>query len=195
MPAFVRWPGRIPAGRVLNGVVSHQDWLPTMLAAAGVPDIKERLVRGHDADGRRFKVHIDGYDMLSYLGGQSAESPRKEFFYVSDDGQLVALHYQDWKLVFMEQRAKTMQIWAEPFVSLRIPKIFHLRRDPFERADESSNTYWDWVADHAFILVPAQAYVGELMASFKAFPPRQKPASFNLDRVMEELVEGGVSSH
>jgi arylsulfatase len=195
VPAFVRWPGKIPAGRVLNGIVSHQDWLPTMLAAAGVPDIKERLLRGHDVDGRRFKVHIDGYDMLQHLGGQSAESPRKEFVYVSDDGQLVALRYQDWKLVFMEQRAKTMQLWAEPFVQLRIPKIFHLRRDPFERADENSNTYWDWVSDHAFVLVPAQAYVEELGASFKTFPPRQKPASFNLDRVMEELEEGGVRSH
>jgi arylsulfatase len=195
VPAFVRWPGHFAAGTILNGVISHQDWLPTLLAAAGVPDIKERLLHGHDAGDKHFHVHIDGYNLLPYLSGQSEISPRKEFFYVNDDGQLVAVRYDDWKVVFMEQRAKTLALWAEPFVALRIPKIFNLRRDPFERADENSNTYWDWMIDHGFILVPIQAYVGQLLGSLKAFPPRQKPASFNLDRIMEELTIGGVSSH
>ena len=195
VPAFVRWPAKIPGGRILNGIVNHQDWLPTLLAAAGVPDIKERLLHGHDAGDKHFQVQIDGYNMLPYFTGQSAESPRKEMFYISDDGELVAVRYEDWKCVFMEQRARTLMLWAEPFVPLRVPKIFNLRRDPFERADENSNTYWDWVLDHAFILMPMQGYVGQLIESFKAFPPRQKPASFNLDRVMEELTVGGVSSH
>jgi arylsulfatase len=195
VPAFVRWPGRIPAGEVRNGIFSHQDWLPTLLAAAGLPDVKERLLHGHDAGERTFNVHVDGYNMLPYLTGQSEESPRKEIFYVDDDGQLVAVRYQDWKVVFMEQRAKTMALWAEPFVPLRVPKIFNLRRDPFERADENANVYWDWLLDHAFILVPIQVYVRQLMETLRAFPPRQKPAAFNLDRVMEELTAGGVSSH
>jgi arylsulfatase len=195
VPAFVRWPGKFAGGRILNGIVNHQDWLPTLLAAAGVPDINERLLHGHDAGDKHFHVHIDGYNMLPYLSGQSVESPRKEMFYVNDDGELVAVRYEDWKLVFMEQRAKTLQLWAEPFVPLRIPKIFHLRRDPFERADDNSNVYWDWVLDHAFVLLPMQAYVAELMQSFTMFPPRQKPAAFNLDRVMEELTVGGMSSH
>jgi len=195
VPAFARWPGTIPVGRVLNGLFSHQDWLPTMLAVAGVSDIKERLLHGHDAGAKHFQVHLDGYNMLPYLTGKSEVSPRDEFFYVDDDGQLVAVRYQDWKVVFMEQRAKTMQLWAEPFVPLRVPKIFNLRRDPFERADENSNTYWDWVLDHAFILVPIQSYVEKLMGSLESFPPRQKPSSFNLDRVMDELSTGGISSH
>jgi arylsulfatase A-like enzyme len=195
VPALARWPGVFPAGKVLNGIVSHQDWLPTILAAAGVTDVKERLLHGHAAGDRTFEVHLDGYNMLRYLGGEVDESPRKEVFYVNDDAQLVALRFEDWKLVFMEQRARTLALWAEPFVSLRIPKIFHLRRDPFERADESSNTYYDWLIDHAFLLVPAQAYVQSLLASFRQFPPRQKPAVFNLDRVMEQLAEGAIASH
>jgi arylsulfatase A-like enzyme len=195
VPAFARWPGRFPAGKVLNGIVSHQDWLPTLLAAAGVPDIKDRLLHGHEAAGKTFEVHLDGYNMMRYLTGESDDSPRKEVFYVSDDGDLLAMRYQDWKVVFMEQRAKTLQLWAEPFVPLRVPKIFNLRRDPFERADENSNTYWDWCIDHAFILVPVQAYVMGMSESLRSFPPRQKPAAFNLDRVMEQLTEGGIQSH
>jgi arylsulfatase A-like enzyme len=195
VPAFVRWPGRIPARTVYSGIFSHQDWLPTLLAAAGLPDVKERLIHGHDAGPKHFRLHVDGYDMVPYLTGESEESPRKEFFYVDDDGQLVAVRYEDWKVVFMEQRAKTLKLWAEPFVPLRIPKIFHLRRDPFERADDNSNTYWDWLLDHAFVLVPIQAYVRNMADSLRDFPPRQKPAAFNLDRVMAELESGGVSSH
>lgn len=195
VPAFARWPGRFPAGTVLNGICSHQDWLTTLLAAAGVPDVKERLLYGHTAGDKTFEVHLDGYNLLPYLTGESAVSPREEFFYVDDDARLVAIRYQDWKLVFMEQRAHRLALWAEPFVPLRIPKIFNLRRDPFERADTDSNTYWDWVLEHAFMLVPAQAYVAKLLDSFRDFPPRQKPAAFNLDRVLETLSEGGVSAH
>lgn len=190
VPAFVRWPGKFPAGVTLNGLMSHQDWLPTLLSVAGERDAKDKLLKGHKANGKTFRVHIDGHDMLSYLRGEVKESPREAVFYFNDDGALVALRFQDWKLVFMEQRAKTLALWAEPFVPLRIPKIFHLRRDPFERADESSNTYYDWLIDHAFLLVPAQAYVAEQAQSFRDFPPRQKPASFNLDSVMDKLREG-----
>jgi len=195
VPAFARWPGKIPAGTVLNGIVSHQDWLPTLMAAAGEPDIANKLLKGHKAGDKTFKVHLDGHNMLPYFTGGVKASPRETFFYLNDDGQLVCLRYGDWKFVFMEQRAKTMQCWAEPFVPLRVPKIFNLRRDPFERADENSNTYWDWVLDHVFLLVPAQAYVGQQIQSFKDFPPRQKPASFNLDGVLATLEDasGGGS--
>jgi arylsulfatase A-like enzyme len=195
VPAFVRWPRVLPAGKVINGIMAHQDWLPTILAAAGVSNIAERLLEGHTAADKTFQVHIDGHDILPYLRGEVDESPREAFFYVSDDGELVALRYRDWKLVFMEQRAKTLALWAEPFVHLRVPKMFHLRRDPFERADESSNTYYDWLIDHAFLVVPAQAYVSSLLDSFRRFPPRQKPAAFNLDRVIEQLRDGGLASH
>ncbi len=196
VPAFVRWPGKFPAGTVINGIVSHQDWLPTLLAAAGEPDIKERLLQGYKVGSKTFRVQIDGYDMLPYLKGETKENPRKFFFYIDDDGQLVALRYEDWKLVFMEQRAKQLDCWVEPFVQLRVPKIFNLRRDPFERADENSNTYWDWMLNHAFMLIPAQALVARQIQSFKDFPPRQKPASFNLDRVMEQLQNAsGAGAH
>jgi arylsulfatase len=190
VPAFARWPGEFPAGRVLNGLVSHTDWLATLLAAAGEPAIVSKLIQGHRVNGKKLKVHIDGHDMLPYFRGEVDQSPRESFFYINDDGQLVALRFGDWKLVFMEQRAKRMQCWAEPFVELRVPKIFNLRRDPFERADEDSNTYWDWLLDHAFLLVPAQAYVAQHIQSLKEFPPRQAPASFNLDRVLEKLKDG-----
>jgi arylsulfatase A-like enzyme len=187
VPAFVRWPKHFPAGAVLRGIVSHQDWLPTLLAAAGEPDIKKKLIKGHKAGNKTFKVHIDGENMLDYFSGKAKESPRQSFFYINDDGQVVAIRHNDWKLVFMEQRAKTMALWAEPFVPLRIPKMFNLRQDPFERADENSNTYYDWLIDHAFLLYGAQALVAQQIQSFKDFPPRQKPAAFNLDRVLEQL--------
>jgi arylsulfatase A-like enzyme len=187
VPAFARWPGHFPAGQSLNGIVSHQDWLPTLLSAAGDPDVTARLANGYQVDGKGFRVHLDGYNQLAYLLGEAAESPRNDFFYINDDGQLVALRFGDWKLVFLEQRAKQLKLWAEPFVPLRVPKIFNLRRDPFERADESSNVYYDWMLDHAFLLVPAQAYVKQHLDSLIDYPPRQKPASFNMDRVMEQL--------
>jgi arylsulfatase A-like enzyme len=195
VPAFVRWPAKIKANTVLNGIVSHQDWLPTLLAAAGEPDISAKLLKGHKVSDKTFKVHIDGQNMLPYFTAQAKESPRKSFFYINDDGQVVAIRDGDWKLVFMEQRAKQMQCWAEPFVALRLPKMFNLRRDPFERADENSNTYWDWIFDHAFLIYGTQALVAEQIESFKKFPPRQKPASFNLDRVMEQLQESSGGGH
>jgi len=196
VPAFVRWPGRIEAGSLTNQIVHHMDWLPTFLAAAGKDDIKEDLLDGYSskAMGRKYRVHLDGYDILPLLTGATAESPRNEIFYFSDDGDLTALRYQDWKVIFMEQRVEgTLQAWQEPFVPLRVPLIFNLRRDPFERATETSNTYYDWLLDRAYLLVPAQAYVGQFLATFKDYPPRQKAASFSLDKVMQQLAEGAGS--
>jgi arylsulfatase len=196
VPAFVRWPGNIPAGAMTNEIVHHMDWLPTLLAAAGKDDIKEDLLDGYrsKAMGRSYRVHLDGYNVLPLLTGESDKSGRDEIFYFSDDGDLTALRYQDWKLIFMEQRVEaTLQAWQEPFVPLRLPLIFNLRRDPFERASITSNTYWDWLLDRAYLLVPAQAYVGNFLATFKDYPPRQKAASFSLDDVMKKLSEGAGS--
>jgi arylsulfatase len=194
VPAMVRWPGHIESGSVSNSIMHHMDWMPTFVAAAGDADVKQKLLRGHRAGKRTYRVHLDGYNFLPYLTGRNDESPRKEVFYFSDDGDLTALRYQDWKLIFMEQRVEaTLQAWAEPFVPLRIPLIFNLRRDPYERAQVTSNTYYDWLLDRAYLLVPAQAYVGEFLATFREYPPRQKAASFSLDRVLEELQSAGGS--
>jgi len=193
VPAFVRWPGTFKSGTVLTGIVSHQDWLPTLLAAAGEPDIKEKLLKGHKADSKTFNVHIDGFNMLPYLTGTVKESPRESFFYISDDGDILAIRMRDWKVVLMEQRAQTLLCWFEPFVPLRGPKLFHLRRDPFERADHNSNTYWDWLISHAYIIYGMQALVAQQIEAFKKFPPRQKPASFNLDAVLRQLEESSSS--
>jgi arylsulfatase len=189
VPAMVRWPGKIKPGSVSNEIVSHMDWLPTFLAAAGEPKIKEKLLKGYKAGKKTLKVHLDGDSLLPYLTGQESKSPRVSFFYFSDDGDLTGLRYDNWKFVFMEQRMTgTCAIWAEPFVRLRIPKFFNLRTDPFERADVTSNTYWDWMIDHAFLAIPAQKYVGDFLATFAAFPPRQKAASFTIDQVLEQLL-------
>ena len=189
VPSMVRWPGKIKAGVVSNNIMHHMDWLPTYLAVAGVPDIKEQLLKGGvKAIGREYKVHLDGYNFLPYLTGEAKESPRKEIFYFSDDGDLTALRYQDWKMIFLEQKAEaTLRAWIEPWTPLRIPLIFNLRRDPYERSYSTSNTYYDWLLDRAFLLVPAQAYVGKFLETFQEFPPRQKAASFSLDQVMEKL--------
>ncbi len=196
VPAFVRWPGKIKPGTVLNGIVSHQDWLPTFLAAAGEPDINDKLLKGHTIGDRTYKVHIDGYNMIPYLSGEVQESPRNTFFYISDDGDILAIRMGDWKVVLMEQRAKTLQCWFEPFVRLRAPKMFHLRRDPFERADENSNTYWDWVISHIYIIYMMQDVVAREIREFQNYPPRQKPASFNLDAVLRTLEDaGGGANH
>jgi len=195
VPALVRWPGKIPAGSNFKGLVSHLDWLPTLLAAAGEPEIKEQLLKGHKVGNKTFHIHLDGYNQLDYWTGKTKQSPRREFFYFSDDGDLVGLRYDNWKFVFKEQRVQgTLQVWAEPFIELRVPKIFNLLTDPYERADITSNTYWDWMLDHAFLLVPAQSYVAEFLKSFQAYPPRQKAASFSLERVMETLNSGIASS-
>jgi arylsulfatase len=188
VPAMLRWPGHIKAGTIENDIISHLDFLPTLLAAAGVPDVKEQLLQGMKVGNETFKVHLDGYNMLPYLTGQAKEDPRKSFMYFSDEADLMAMRFNNFKVVFMEQRAKgTMQIWAEPFVTLRLPKIYNLRTDPYERADITSNTYWDWIFDHAFIYVPVQTEVGEFLSSFKEYPPSQKTGSFSVDKVIEQL--------
>jgi len=189
VPAVVRWPGVVKPGSVSNGVVHHMDWLPTFVAAAGKTDIKEDLLDGYTSNAlsRDYKVHLDGYDLTEHLKDpDKVESPRKEIFYFSDDGDLTALRYADWKLIFMEQKATgTFRVWMEPFVPLRVPLIENLRRDPYERAEITSNTYFDWMIDRAFLLVPAQEYVGNFLMTFKDYPPRMKAASFSLDKVME----------
>ena len=191
VPAMLRWPGHIPSGVVVNDIVSHMDMLPTFLAAAGEPDIKDKLLKGHQAGSKTFKVHLDGYNMLPLLTQEGEQGPREEFFYFSDDGDLVGLRYDNWKMVFMEQRAKgSLQVWLEPFTALRIPKLFNLRTDPFEVADVTSNTYWDWFIDHAFLMIPTQSVVGNFLRTFREFPPRQKAASFTVDQVMEKLTQG-----
>jgi len=189
VPAMVRWPGKIKPGSVTNEIVHHMDWLPTFLAATGEPDIKEKLKKGkYKAIGRSYKVHLDGYNILPLLTAKTDKSPRKEIFYFSDDGDLTALRYADWKLIFMEQKAEgTFRVWMEPFVPLRVPLIEHLRRDPYERATITSNSYFEWLLDRAYLLVPAQAYVAQFLGTFKEFPPRQKAASFSLDQVMEKM--------
>ncbi len=191
VPALVRWPERIPAHTVLNGVMSHNDWFPTLLAAAGVDDIGEQLKAGATLNGTNYRVHLDGHNQLPYLTGEADVSPRNFFFYVNDDGDLTAVRYDNWKMVFMEQRVRgTMQVWAEPFTELRVPKIFNLRTDPYERADFTSNTYWDWMLDHAFLLVPAQAFVAQMLASFIEFPPRQEAATFGIKQALDKLRAG-----
>jgi arylsulfatase len=189
VPAAVRWPGKIEANTVSNEIMHHMDWLPTFLAAAGADDIKEQLMEGGvQAIGREYKVHLDGYNFLPYLTGETDEAPRREVFYFSDDGDLTALRYNDWKVVFMEQRATgTLELWANPFTPLRLPLLFNLRRDPYERAQLTSNTYYDWLLDHVYAFVPAQAYVAKFISTFEDYPPRQKVASFGVDQVMEKL--------
>jgi arylsulfatase len=195
VPCMIKWPGHIKPGTVENGIVSHLDMLPTLLAAAGVPDVKDQLQKGMKAGDTTFKVHLDGYNVLPLLTGQTKESPRKEFYYFNDDSDLVGLRYDNWKFVFSEQRAPgTLRIWGEPFTPLRFPKLFNLRTDPYERADVTSNTYYDWWFDHAFICVPAQTVVGDFLATFKEFPPSQKAGSFSVDQVLEKLREGAAGS-
>ncbi|MBY8977167.1 arylsulfatase [Rhodobacteraceae bacterium NNCM2] len=193
VPSMVRWPGKIEPGTVSNEIMHHMDWLPTYLAVAGRPNIKEELMEGGvQAIGREYKVHVDGYNFLPHLLGEEEKGPRREIFYFSDDGDLTALRYDDWKLIFLEQKAyATFRAWMEPWTELRVPLIFNLRRDPYERSYRTSNTYYDWVLDRAFFLVPAQAYVGNFLETFQEFPPRQKAASFSLDQVMEKLQSGG----
>ncbi|MEN8227809.1 MAG: arylsulfatase [Bacteroidota bacterium] len=193
-PSMVRWPGKIKAGSISNEIMCTQDWYPTFLAAAGDEDIKGKLLQGHKAGDKSFKVHLDGYNFLPYLTGETDQGPRREIFYFSDDGDLTALRYDDWKMIFMEQRsAGTMAVWADPFVPLRVPLIFNLRRDPFEQATITSNTYYDWLLDHVFLLVPAQDIVGQFLMTFQEYPPRMEAASFSLDNVMKKLQEGGSS--
>jgi arylsulfatase A-like enzyme len=195
VPAMVRWPGRIPAGQTLNGIVSHNDWFVTLLAAVGDTDIADRLKAGAELNGATYKVYLDGHNQLPYLTGAVDKSPRQFFFYVSDDGDLTALRYDNWKVVFLEQRAPgTLQVWAEPYTELRVPMIFNLKTDPYERASITSNTYYDWLIDHAWVLVPAQMFVAKMLQTLVEFPPSQEPASFSLARVMEKLKAGAGSN-
>lgn len=189
VPTLIRWPGVIKPGTVFNDIFAHEDMLPTLVAAAGEPDAKEKLKKGMKVGNKTFKVHLDGYNLTDALAGKTA-SPRHEFFYFNDDGSLVALRYNQWKVVFAEQRAHGFAVWQEPFVPLRFPRLFNIRSDPFEAA-EPSKEYWRWRLEHAFLLVPAQQYVGQFLATFKEFPPRQKPGSFSLDHVLQSLQAGG----
>ena len=189
VPCAIRWPGVIKPGTIINDIGAHEDMIPTLMSAAGEPDIVEKLKKGHQAGNRSFKVHLDGYNLLPALKGEVKEPPRREFLYWTDEGGLAALRYDQWKLVFMEQRAHSLDVWQEPLVPLRLPKLFTLRGDPFERADHEGIDYPRWRADRLFALVPAQAYVAKWLQSFKEFPPRQKPASFGIDQVMDKLAE------
>jgi arylsulfatase A-like enzyme len=188
VPAMIRWPGHIKPGQVTNEIFAAFDWFPTLLAAAGEPDIKNKLLTGYNTAGKTFKVHLDGYNQLPVLTGQQEKSERKEFFYINDDAELVAMRYENWKVVFCEQKAQgTLDLGSEPFVCLRVPKPFNLRLDPYERADVTSNTYWDWEIRRVYLLVPAQAFVAQFVETFKDFPPRQKPSSFSVDQVLSAM--------
>jgi arylsulfatase len=196
VPAFVRWPGVYPAGVTVNGIVAHEDWMPTFAAAAGKKDLKAELLDGYEAIGRKYRQHLDGYDMTPYLSKAGsfktidddvATCPRKEFFYVNDDGQMVALRFGAWKAVFLENRADAFQIWREPFVELRVPLLFNLRRDPFEKAQIDANDYHDWVLDRAFIVVPMQQLAARFFKSLAEYPPSQAPGSFTLEKIQKQI--------
>jgi len=187
VPCFIKWPGHFPAGVTLNGIVSHEDWLPTFAAAAGAPDIKEKLLKGVELNGRSYKNHVDGYNLLDYLGGKAKESPRKEFIYLNDGAEIVAIRVGDWKATYLENRAHQLDVWREPFVHLRLPLLFNLRRDPFEKSQHNSNTYHDWMIDRAFVLVPLQAVASKFLMTLKDFPPSQKPGDWSLDSLEKQI--------
>ena len=195
VPAFVRWPGKFPAGKTLNGIVSHEDWLPTFAAAGGNPEIKQQLLKGTKLIGRNYKNYIDGNNMLDYFTGKTEDSPRREFIYVNDDGQIVAMRYDAWKAVFLENRGKAFGVWMEPFTELRVPLIFNLRRDPFERAQHNANSYYDWLLERAFVLVPLQQMAAEFLKTMEEYPPSQTPGSFNLKKIEEQLRSGAAHSN
>lgn len=187
VPAFVRWPDHFPANVTLNGLFAHEDWLPTLAAAAGASDIKQQLRDGVDLNGRKYRNYIDGYNQLDYLSGKAKASSRKEFWYVNDDGQIVAARYEDWKVVFLENRGEAFGVWREPFIELRVPLLFNLRRDPFEKSQHNSNTYNDWFLDRVFVIVPLQALAAKFLATMKDYPPSQSPGSFNLSKIESQL--------
>jgi len=183
----VRFPGRFPAGGTLNGIVAHEDWLPTFAAVAGDTNVKERLLEGARLNGRRYRNHLDGYNLLPYLQGNVDASPRREFWYVNDDGQIVAARYNDWKVVFLENRGEAFGVWREPFTELRVPLLFNLRRDPFEKAQHNSNTYNDWFLDRVYVIAPMQQVASEFLQTMVDFPPSQSPGSFNLEKVQKQI--------
>jgi len=194
VPAMIRWPGVVKPGTEINDIVSHEDWVPTLVSAAGEPDVAAKLLTGYQADGKSFKVHLDGYDQRDLLAGKGPGT-RKEFFYWTDGGSLCALRYERWKIVFMEQRAEGFDVWQDPMVTLRLPKLFDLRADPFELADHVAGDYDRWRLDRAYVLVPAQAFVAQHLQTYVEFPPRQKAGSFSLDQVLEKLQEAGGSGN
>jgi arylsulfatase len=187
VPCFVRWPGHWQAGVTLNGIVAHEDWFPTFAAVAGAPDIKEKLKAGVELNGRKYKNYIDGYDLNDYLSGKTVKSPRNEFWYVNDDGQIVAARYDDWKVTFLENRGEAFGVWREPFTELRVPLLFNLRRDPFEKSQHNSNTYNDWFLDRVFVLVPIQSMAAKFLQTMKDYPPSQTPGSFNLEKIQKQI--------
>jgi arylsulfatase A-like enzyme len=192
VPCFARWPGKWPAGVTLNGIVAHEDWLPTFAAAAGNPNIKAQLLKGGvELNGRTYRNYIDGHNQLDYFSGKAKDSPRNEFVYVNDDGQVVAMRYQDWKTVFLENRGEAFGVWREPFTELRVPLLFNLRRDPFEKSQHNSNTYNDWFLDRPFIVVPLQGIVADFLKTMKDYPPSQTPGSFNLSKI-EAMIKGSA---
>jgi arylsulfatase len=194
IPLLIRWPGNVKAGSIANGIVQHHDWLPTFLAMAGEPNIVEKLKKGdYKANGKTLKNHIDGFSLLDYITDKTKDSPRQLFFYFSDDGDVLALRYDNWKVVFMEQRCEgTLRIWAEPFTRLRVPKIYNLRTDPYERADITSNSYYEWFLHNDYLVYPALAGVAKFVETFKEFPPAQHPDSFTIDKAMSQLTAVGA---
>ena len=195
VPMVVRWPGKIEAGSVSNGIVQHHDWMPTFLEMAGALDVIDKLKTGYKAIGRTYKNHIDGFSLLSHITGKEAKSPRNVFFYISDDGDILGMRYDNWKIVFMEQRCQgTLQVWAEPFTRLRLPKVFNLRTDPYEFADVTSNTYYDWIMHNDFFIFAAQHGAAKFAATFKDFPPIQRPGSFTIDDAVSKMANAGAGA-
>ena len=190
VPMVMRWPAKIEGGQISNEIISQQDWLPTLMAAAGNDNIKEELLKGKEAIGRNYKVHLDGYNFLPHLLGEEEKGPRKEFFYFTDDGSISALRYNDWKIMFTVQKAHGAAVWSKPYTPLRLPMVNNLRRDPFERAHYEAMGFDEWGINRLYVLVPAQKVIGDFLGTFVEYPPRQKPGSFSLDRVLEELQEG-----
>jgi arylsulfatase len=187
VPCFVRWPGQFLQGVTLNGIVAHEDWLPTFAAAAGAPDITAKLLQGVEFNGRKYKNHLDGYNLLDYLGGKTDKSPRGEFIYANDAGDVVAIRVNEWKAVYLENRAHQLDVWREPFVQLRMPLLFHLRRDPFERSQHNSNTYHDWMIDRAYVLGPMQMVARQFLLTMKEFPPSQTPGDWSLSTLERQI--------
>jgi arylsulfatase len=196
VPCFIKWPGHFPEGATVNGIVSHEDWLPTFAAAAGAPDIKDKLLKGVELNGRSYKNHIDGHDLTDYLSNADKyktvdesikASPRKAFIYVGDDGNVMSIRVGDWKATYLENRAHQLDVWREPLVHLRLPLLFNLRRDPFEKSQHNSNTYHDWMIDRAFVLIPLQGVASEFLMSLKEFPPSQTPGDWSLDSLEKQI--------
>jgi arylsulfatase len=194
VPLLVRWPGKIEAGSVSNGIVQHHDWLPTFLEMAGALDVVDKLKKGYKAIGRTYKNHIDGFSLLGHLTGKE-KCPRNFFFYISDDGDILAMRYDNWKMVFLEQRCQgTLQVWAEPFTRLRVPKLFNLRTDPYEFADVTSNSYYEWFLYHAYLIYAAQSGAAKFAATFRDFPPVQRPGSFTIDDAVAKMADAGAGA-